>query len=167
MKRPLTGLVVTYASGIWIGSLICWPAATLFCLLAGLLTGLITAVLVLFYNIIYRGASGLDTYEIIMPLSIFTAFPLFGLVSGGTYYLFASHLRRGDVLYCIVCILFMSILVLVTALTGHSVPPGLKGFRGLFVGIELITGILAAIAVPFFAHHEKLFMTPEDLRGEE
>lgn len=37
MKRPLTGLVVMYASGIWIGSLTEWPAATLFYLVAGLL----------------------------------------------------------------------------------------------------------------------------------
>jgi competence protein ComEC len=37
MKRPLTGLVVTYASGIWIGSLTGWPVATLFCLAAALL----------------------------------------------------------------------------------------------------------------------------------
>jgi competence protein ComEC len=37
MKRPLTGLVVMYASGIWIGSLTDWPAATLLYLVAGLL----------------------------------------------------------------------------------------------------------------------------------
>lgn len=37
MKRPLTGLVVMYASGIWIGSLAGWPVATAFYLAAGLL----------------------------------------------------------------------------------------------------------------------------------
>jgi len=37
MKRPLTGLVVTFASGIWIGSLVDWPVTTLFCLVTGLL----------------------------------------------------------------------------------------------------------------------------------
>ncbi len=37
MKRPLTGLVVTYASGIWIGSLTGWPVPTAFYLVAGLL----------------------------------------------------------------------------------------------------------------------------------
>ncbi len=37
MKRPLTGLVVGYAVGIWIGSLTDWPVATLLYLVAGLL----------------------------------------------------------------------------------------------------------------------------------
>ena len=37
MKRPLTGLVVAYASGIWIGSLAGWPVMTAFYLVAGLL----------------------------------------------------------------------------------------------------------------------------------
>src|SRR6266404_8914346 len=30
MKRPLTGLVVAYAAGIWVGSLVGWPAMILF-----------------------------------------------------------------------------------------------------------------------------------------
>jgi len=38
MKRPLTGLVVAYALGIWIGSLVNWPALWLFCVVAGLLS---------------------------------------------------------------------------------------------------------------------------------
>jgi hypothetical protein len=29
MKRPLTGLVVVYAAGIWLGSILSWPAAVL------------------------------------------------------------------------------------------------------------------------------------------
>lgn len=37
MKRPLTGLVVAYASGIWVGSLVNWPVQALFCVAAGLL----------------------------------------------------------------------------------------------------------------------------------
>ena len=29
MKRPLAGIVVAYASGIWIGSWLAWPLMTL------------------------------------------------------------------------------------------------------------------------------------------
>lgn len=137
------------------------------CLLAGLLTGLITAVLVLIFNIIYRGATNLESYDIIMPFTIFTAFPLFGLVSGGAYFLFANNLRRGNALFSIIWVLVMLILVIISAMTGDSVPPGLKGFRGLFVGIELITGLLAAFGIPFLAHHPSLYLTQEDIRGEE
>src|ERR1017187_6644152 len=39
MKRPLTGLVVAYAAGIWIGSLIGWPAMILFAVATVLLAG--------------------------------------------------------------------------------------------------------------------------------
>ncbi len=37
MKRPLTGLVVTFASGIWVGSLVDWPVPVLCYSAAGLL----------------------------------------------------------------------------------------------------------------------------------
>jgi competence protein ComEC len=39
MKRPLTGLVVAFASGIWIGSLVNWPVPVVLYLAAGLLAG--------------------------------------------------------------------------------------------------------------------------------
>jgi hypothetical protein len=137
------------------------------CLLAGLLDGLITSVVILVFNVLYREATALYTYDIVMPFSIFTAFPLFGLASGGAYYLFANHLHRGNALFTIVWISVMAILVILTIFTGHSVPTGFEGYRGLFVGIELITGLLAAFLIPFFAHHPNLYLTPEDIRGEE
>jgi competence protein ComEC len=37
MKRPLAGLVITYASGIWIGSLVSWPLTPLLAAAGGLL----------------------------------------------------------------------------------------------------------------------------------
>jgi len=37
MKRPLTGIAVAYASGIWIGSRVTWPLLTLFLLAAACL----------------------------------------------------------------------------------------------------------------------------------
>lgn len=39
MKRPLTGLVVVFASGIWVGSLVNWPVSVLWCITVGLLAG--------------------------------------------------------------------------------------------------------------------------------
>lgn len=137
------------------------------CLLAGLFMGLVIAVLVLVFNIIYRDQTRLETYDIIMPFSIFTAFPLFGVVSGGAYFLFANYLHRGDTIYMIVWVLVMLILVVLSIYTGHEEAPGLKGFRGLFVGIILITGLFTAFGIPFLAHHPRLYLTQEDIRGEE
>ncbi|HXI84220.1 MAG TPA: DNA internalization-related competence protein ComEC/Rec2 [Verrucomicrobiae bacterium] len=37
MKRPLTGLVVAYAAGIWVGSLVAWPSVILFAVAAAFL----------------------------------------------------------------------------------------------------------------------------------
>ncbi len=37
MKRPLTGLVVAYAAGIWVGSLVGWPSMILFAVAAAFL----------------------------------------------------------------------------------------------------------------------------------
>ena len=39
MKRPLTGIAVAYASGIWIGSWVAWPLMTLVLLAVGCLIG--------------------------------------------------------------------------------------------------------------------------------
>ncbi|MES1250291.1 MAG: hypothetical protein ABUL46_06375, partial [Chitinophaga rupis] len=86
-------------------------------ILAGLFTGLITAVIVMAFNVIYRGKVELYTYHIVMPFAIFSFFPLFNLTAGGVYFLFVRHLRRGHLLFSLTTLLVMVLVVLVTAFT--------------------------------------------------
>lgn len=137
------------------------------CLLAGLLTGIITAVLVSIFNVVYRREAALIAYAVVMHLSIFMAFPLFHLVSGGIYFLFIEHLKRGSVLFIIIMLLGTLISVLITAYAGNRSDPTIEAFRGLLIGLELFGGILGVIGIPYLVNHPTLFLTPEDIKGEE
>jgi len=136
------------------------------CILAGLFAGIITAVIVLVFNVIYREHTHLYTYAVVMPLTIFMAFPVADLVAGGVYFLFVTHLRKGRAIFTLVVLLVTALIVLITALTGSATNEEEKAFRGLLVGLEIIEGVLAAFLIPFFANHPTLYLTDNDIRGE-
>lgn len=136
------------------------------CLLGGLFTGIITALIVLVFNVVYRKAVNLSAYEIVMPVSIFMAFPLFNLVAGGVYFLFIGHLKRGSQLFTVVVLMVMALTAAVTAFSGQRSDRTEEEFRGLVLGMELIEGILAAFLIPFFVRHPTLYLTEKDIRGE-
>ena len=137
------------------------------CLLAGLLTGIITAVIVSIFNIVYRRETEFLAYAVVMHLSIFMAFPLFHLISGGFYFLFIDHIKRGSLLFIVVMLLLTLSSVFITAYAGNRGDPTVEAFRGLLIGLELFGGILGAVLIPFFVHHPRLFLTAEDIKGEE
>ena len=128
---------------------------------------MIISVVILVFNVIYRGKVDLYNYNVVMPVSIFMVFPLFNLVAGGVYFLFIGHLRRGRQLFIIVVLLVMLLSALATFYIDRSTDQKYEEFRGLLVGLELIEGIMAAILIPFFANHPKLFLTDDDIRGKE
>jgi hypothetical protein len=135
------------------------------CILAGLFAGMIISVVILVFNVIYRARTELYFFSAVMPFSIFLIFPLFNLVAGGVYFLFIGHLRKGRQLFVVVVLLVMLMAAVGTYYIDRSTEIKHDEFRGLLVGLELIEGILAAILIPFFANHPKLFMTDEDIRG--
>jgi hypothetical protein len=137
------------------------------CLLAGLLTGIITAVLVVIFNVIYRRETEFYAYAIVMPVSIFMGFPLFHLIAGGFYFLFINHLKKGSMLFTAILLLLTVISAFITAYTGNRSDPTVETFRGLLIGLELFGGVLGAILIPYFVHHPRLFLTPDDIKGEE
>lgn len=137
------------------------------CLLAGLLTGLIAALIVVIYNVVYRGAADLIAYAVVMPVSIFAAFPLMNLVAGGIYYLFTGHWRNGRSTYLSTVLVVTAAIVVLTLFGSHPTDRDAEKFKGLLVGLEVIEGLLAAFLLPFFANHPRLFMTDKDIRGEE
>lgn len=137
------------------------------CILAGLFTGIVASLVVITYNVIYRGAVDLISYDIVMPVSIFFFFPSINLVAGGIYFLFGDHIKRGREIYIIVVLLITALIAFFTAINGRHTDPTLEKFRGLLLGLEVIEGCMAAFLIPFFANHPKLFLTDKDIRGEE
>src|SRR5215469_7275277 len=89
------------------------------CLLAGLLTGIIAAIIVSIFNIVYRRETELIAYAVVMHLSIFMAFPFFHLVSGGFYFLFIDHLKKGTAIFIVVMLIGTVVSALITEYAGN------------------------------------------------
>jgi hypothetical protein len=136
-------------------------------ILAGLFVGIIASVLIIAYNVIYRGAEDFLSYAVVMPVSIFFFFPIFSLAVGGIYFLFLEHMKKGREFYIIVVLAVTALIALFTAFAGRHSDPALEKFRGLLLGLEVIEGCLAAFFIPFFANHPNWFLTDKDIRGEE
>jgi hypothetical protein len=127
-------------------------------LLAGLLTGIVAALLNLIYMIIYREATGFATAKIIMPLSIFLGFPILLGLAGCAYFLLKKHLARGASWFVFFSIALMVALVLITFLDTSESGGGIfSGLRGLCLGMEIITCLLSAILIPWLASHPNIY----------
>lgn len=137
------------------------------CLLGGLFTGMIASVIAVIFNVIYRGAVNLTSFEVAMPVSAFMVFPLFGLIAGGFYYLFVGHLRRAPLVFAVVLLLIMVGGGLLTMLAWQPTDKGEGQLRDLITGLEVIACVLAAFLIPFFVNHPRLYLTDEDIEGEE
>lgn len=137
------------------------------CLLGGLFTGLIAAVVAIVFNVIYRGSTNLIAFAVVMPISIFTAFPFFNLVVGGVYFLFVHNLKKGATTFIIVFLLATALSIVLTRYTGSRADHLVDEFKGLVVGLEIIEGVLGAFLIPFFVNHPSLYLTDKDIRGEE
>ncbi len=128
-------------------------------LLAGLLTGIIAAFLNLVYMIAYRESTNFAADMIVMPLTIFIGFPILMLMAGSAYYLLQKHLLSGTTWFVIFCQIAMITLLSVTILdTGLNHGAVLTGTRGLFLGMVVITFLLASFMIPYLARHPGIYM---------
>ncbi len=127
-------------------------------ILSGLLTGIIAAFLNLIYTIVYRESTGFATGEIVMPVTIFIGFPVLLMMGGYAYFLLQKHMKTGTGWFVFFCIAFMAALIMVTILdTRRNGGTLLSGLKGLCLGLEIITCLLAAIFIPYFARHPKIY----------
>jgi hypothetical protein len=128
-------------------------------LLAALLTGIIAAALNLIYSIIFRISTGFSGAQIIMPLSIFIGLPILPAMAGCAYYLLYKHLHAGTAWFIFFCVALLAAVLVIVALdtrqTGGNV---LSGIRGFCLGMEIITCLVAAILIPYFARHPKIYV---------
>jgi hypothetical protein len=125
--------------------------------MASAFSGFIITLINLFYNVGYREFEGFSKALLVNVSSIIFATMILLLVMGFIFYLLAEYLSKGSWVFSIFIIAVTIILVILTI--GSQKNGFAIGFAGLYIGLELITGILTAFLIPYFSTHPKIFMT--------
>jgi hypothetical protein len=128
-------------------------------ILGGLFVGIATAVLGLAFDFIYRKVTNYQFSEYININSIiFFCIPTL-VVGGIVYSLLLEYVKNGLVVYITLCIV-LTIVVAFIPLGPNMLPTGKQmpgSARGLTMGIEIITGVMGAFALPYFAKHAEIW----------
>ena len=128
-------------------------------ILGGLFVGIATAVIGLAFDFIYRKITGYQFAEYININSIiFFCIPTL-VVGGIVYSLMVEFLKNGLVIYVTLCIILTVVVAFIPLgpnmlPSGEAMPPSA---RGLTMGIEIITGVMGAFAIPYFAKHAEIW----------
>jgi hypothetical protein len=128
-------------------------------ILGGLFVGIATAVIGLAFDFIYRKITGYQFAEYININSIiFFCIPTL-VVGGIVYSLMVEFLKKGLVIYVTLCIILTVVVAFIPLgpnmlPSGEAMPPSA---RGLTMGIEIITGVMGAFAIPYFAKHAEIW----------
>lgn len=127
-------------------------------LLAGFLVGLGTSLAVLIFGQIYRDKTSFTAGYFISPAYIFVFIPIVSALVGCLYHVCRTYLKRGTVGFIALCIILIAGLVWGTISgTTYNTGPLFSGIRGMYIGIESITLILAAIFIPLLVQHPKFW----------
>jgi hypothetical protein len=121
-------------------------------LMTGLFGGLISTIVILFYNIIFRFATNFPLSDIINVSSIIFTTNLIFLIIGLFYFFVHKSFAKGDVVYLVFMAALIIILLWMTAGTQRS--DNLKyahDFRLFLSGIIIIMGI-AALMIPLLVN---------------
>lgn len=128
-------------------------------ILGGLFVGIATAILGLAYDFIYRKITGYEFAEYININSIiFFCIPTL-VVGGIVYSLLLQYLKNGLTIYVVLCIILTTVVAFIPLgpnmlPTGQAMPPSA---RGLTVGLEILTGVMGTVALPYFAKHSEIW----------
>jgi len=125
--------------------------------LAGIVCGILAAILNLAYTTFYRKATDFTSFKVVEPLLIFIAFPLLFVIAGFIFFEMVENMRKGRLYFTILSLVMMGV-ALVFGLRQLD-----KGIGDLLFGIILITGLLVSLLLPFLATHPKIFMDKEEL----
>jgi hypothetical protein len=121
-------------------------------MMTGLFIGVIDTIICLAYNIGYRDMTGYTPSALINVSSLIFSVNLLLLLIGMIYFVFIKLFGKKDFIFVIVFFLLTLLSVWQTE-TGHRFADQIVNteFKGLLLGIVLITGISAS-AIPFFFH---------------
>ncbi len=128
-------------------------------ILAGVFAGITATLANLVYDFFFRKITEFEPSQLINVATIIFATMLFFTVAGFLYFITSKFIRKGDWFYIIV---FTALTLLCFYWGLHvqrSVNPHVSSqFRVLFLGIEMISGGLAAFFIPYLMKHESIFV---------
>jgi hypothetical protein len=125
-------------------------------LLAGLACGILAALLIVIYGIIYIKATAFSGSVFFEPLLIFIGTPLLFLITGFIFFEMVEYIKKGRMFFTVVFLLLM-LMATIPSLNNQD-----KAKAGLFLGIIVITGLLISFLLPFLATHARIFMDQEE-----
>ncbi|WP_026768661.1 hypothetical protein [Asinibacterium sp. OR53] len=128
-------------------------------ILGGLFVGIAGTVINLAFDIIYRKITGYEFAEYIGINSIIF-FTIPTLIAAGIVYAFIrEYIKNGLIVYIVLAVI-LTVIVAFIPLGPNMLPSGVAmppAARGLTMGTEIITGILGAFALPYFAEHPNIW----------
>ncbi|HRP31420.1 MAG TPA: hypothetical protein PKV73_05995 [Agriterribacter sp.] len=121
--------------------------------LTGLFVGIVITLVCLTFNLVYRTETGFMPTAIINVASIIFGVITLFIVIGIIYYALTKAFRKGELLF----IVLFSLLTIILAWQAEGVTRSVNQvmtmqFRGLLLGVILISGIGAAFLVPYLFH---------------
>jgi hypothetical protein len=130
-------------------------------LIAGLICGIIAALLVFVYILEYRRMTGFTGLGIIEPFTVSIACPLLLTFAGFVFLGMVEVFKKGELYFTILALLLTGGAIVFDLLFKDG--PVMSGSKGLLLGIEAITGLIISFLLPFLATHPKIFMEKEEL----
>jgi hypothetical protein len=128
------------------------------CILAALLTGFIASLADEGYNFVYRAATGFSPSEIINVSSLIFATLIIFMVFGFLYFFLSRLGKKADIIYIVITLALTAAGFFIgTGVQRSSDAHVSELFRWLFIGVELIIGLMAAFLIPYFVRHYKIF----------
>lgn len=126
-------------------------------LFAGVFSGFLLTLANLIYDFVYRGITEYSYSQIINVSSIIFLSMILMTVAGFIYFLLVKNIKRGDIIYSAIFII-ATILLAVILSSQQYAQPYAGGFKGLSVGVIIISGVFASFCVPYFAKHSEMFL---------
>jgi len=132
-------------------------------ILGGLFVGILAAVVNLLFDYLYRSFTHYQFAEFVNINSIiFFTIPTL-IAAGIVYAIIKDNLKKGVWTYIIVALVLTTVVAFIP-LGPNMLPDGKampSSARGLTLGIEIITGLMGAFALPYFAEHQKIWSDDE------
>lgn len=123
-------------------------------LLAGLFAGIMATLANLTFNFIYREITDFQPSEIVNVSTVIFASVLVPVVGGVVLFFLEKATKNGSAIYMVLFVV-LSALCIYSAfgIQRSSIPKETHDFRGLFIGIVIITGGLISFYIPYLNRH--------------
>jgi hypothetical protein len=132
-------------------------------LIAGLVCGIIAALLNAVYDLFYRTSTGFESDKLISPVPIFFAIPALLLIAGIIFFEMVEFIKIGRLLFTLI-FLGLTIIAIVIDVSARGESGAISGKSGLLLGIVVVTGLIISFLLPFLATHPKIFMEQEEFK---